>query len=180
MSRLKFLDETALKTNMVRRHGRAKRGQRVVDHTAFGHWKTTTFICALTDQGLEAEMVVDGPMNGPTFLAYVQQILVPTLRTGDIVIMDNLPCHKSAAVIEAIESAGASVNYLPPYSPDLNPIENVYSKMKSIFRAAAERTVEGLWNLAGRMFQYFSPTECRRYFRHCGYRGDSIAGVTLT
>ncbi len=163
---------------MIRRYGRALRGQRLVDHTAYGHWKTTTLVCALTHRGLDAPMVVDGPMNGPTFLAYVQTILVPTLRPGDLVVMDNLACHKSVAVRQAIEAAGARAVYLPPYSPDLNPIENAYSKVKSILRKAAERTVEGLWSLAGRLHDYFAPDECQRYLRHCGYTAVSNAGVT--
>lgn len=167
--RLVFLDETSLRTNMIRRYGRARRGQRLVDHTPYGHWKTTTFVCALRQEGLGAPMVVDGAMNGATFLAYVRQVLCPTLRPGDIVVLDNLSSHKSPAVQAALAAVGAEAIYLPPYSPDLNPIELAFSKLKWLVRSAGERTVEGLWELAGRLLDAFSPDECRRYLRHCGY-----------
>jgi transposase len=174
VERLVFLDETGLTTNMVRRYGRARQGQRVVDYTPHGHWKTTTFISALRHDRLTAPMVLDGPMNAAVFLAYVRQVLVPTLSCGDIVVMDNLPSHKAAGVREAIEAAGARLVYLPPYSPDLQPIEMVYSKFKWLVRSAAERTVEGLWSLTGKLLDQFPAEECRRYLRHCGY------GVTPT
>jgi transposase len=167
--RLVFIDETGLRTNLVRRYGRARRGQRLIDRTPHGHWKTTTFVSALRHDRLTAPMVVDGAMNSAVFLAYVRQVLVPTLSLGDIVVMDNLSSHKAAGVQQAIESAGATLVYLPPYSPDLNPIENAYSKFKWLVRSAAERTVEGLWSLAGRLLDQFPPDECRRYLRHCGY-----------
>lgn len=167
--RLVFLDETWAKTNMTRRRGRCRRGQRLVAKVPYGHWKTTTFVGALRAEGLTAPMVVDGPMNGPTFLSYVQQQLAPTLRPDDVVVMDNLSAHKVAGVREAIEAVGASVAYLPPYSPDLNPIELVFAKLKWLLRSAAERTMEGLWNLLGKLLDHFSPAECARYLRHCGY-----------
>ena len=142
-------------------------------------WKTTTLVSALRHDRLEAAMVIDGPMNGPLFNAYIEQVLVPTLKPGDIVVMDNLACHKSVRVRQSLAAAGAQAVYLPPYSPDLNPIENAYAKVKAIARQAAERTVEGLWNLAGRLLDSFAPDECRRYFRHCGYQDTTAAGVTL-
>ena len=134
-----------------------------------GHWKTTTFIGALRAEGLTAPTVVDGAMNGPTFLAYIQQQLAPVLRRGDIVVMDNLSAHKVAGVRAAVEAVGANVAYLPPYSPDLNPIELAFAKWKWLLRSAAERTRDGLWNLCGRLVDQFSPDECSRYLRHCGY-----------
>lgn len=154
---------------MCRRYGRSRRGKRLIAAVPHGHWKTTTFVAALRAEGLTAPLVVDGAMNGRIFLAYVQQQLVSTLRPGDIVVMDNLSAHKVAGVREAIEAVGARVAYLPPYSPDLNPIELVFSKLKWLTRSAAERTVEGLWNLLGRLLDHFSPDECQRYFAHCGY-----------
>jgi transposase len=169
VERLVFIDETGLRTNMVRHYGRARRGQRLVAYAPHGHWKTTTFVSALRHDRLTAPMVVDGAINGTIFLAYVLKVLVPTLGPGDIVIMDNLSSHKTAGVRRAIEAAGASVAYLPPYSPDLNPIEMVFSKLKWLVRSAAERTVEGLWRLAGRLLDRFPATECARYLRHCGY-----------
>lgn len=169
VERLVFLDETWAKTNMTRRWGRCLRGQRLVAKVPQGHWKTTTFVGALRADGLTAPTVVDGAMNGPTFLAYVQQQLAPTLRAGDVVVMDNLSAHKVAGVREAIEAAGASVAYLPPYSPDLNPIELVFAKLKWLLRSAAERTVKGLWNLLGKLLDDFPAAECGRYLRHCGY-----------
>jgi transposase len=171
--RLVFLDETWAATNMSRRYGRSRRGQRLVAKVPHGHWKTTTFVAALRQDSLTAPTVVDGAMNGPIFLAYVQQQLVPTLRPGDIVVMDNLSAHKVAGVREAITSVGAKVVYLPPYSPDLNPIELVFSKLKWLTRSAAERTIDGLWAFLGRVLDHFPPDECRRYFQHCGYATQS-------
>jgi transposase len=167
---LVFIDETWAKTNMTRPRGRSLRGTRLVAHVPHGHWKTTTFLAALRCSGLTAPLVVDGAINGPVFLAYVQQQLVPTLQPGDIVIMDNLNAHKVAGVRAAIEGAGARVAYLPPYSPDLNPIETVFSKFKSLLRSAAERTVETLWNTCGKLLDEFSESECRKHIHHCGYR----------
>ena len=169
VEQLVFIDETGLTTNMVRRYGRAPQGQRLVDRTPHGHWKTTTFVSALRHDRLTAPMVVDGPMNSAVFLAYVRQVLVPTLNAGNIVVMDNLSSHKAAGVRQAIEAVGARLVYLPPYSPDYNPIEMAYSKLKWLVRSAAQRTVEGLWSLVGRLLNQFPAGECRRYLRHCGY-----------
>jgi transposase len=166
---LVFLDETWAKTNMTRARGRCPRSERLVAKVPQGHWKTTTFVAALRADGLTAPTVVDGAMNGATFLAYVRQQLVPTLRAGDIVVMDNLAAHKVAGVREAISAVGASVVYLPPYSPDLNPIELVFAKVKWLLRSAAERTVDGLWRRLGAVIDEFPCAECLRYFRHCGY-----------
>jgi transposase len=135
----------------------------------YGHWQTTTFVGALRVEGMMAAMVLDGALNGAAFLAYVEQVLVPELRPGDVVIMDNLGSHLVAGVRKAIEGAEAQLLYLPPYSPDLNPIENAFSKLKRLLRRAAERTVEGLWAAIGRLLDRFDPCECRNYFRHCGY-----------
>jgi transposase len=168
-ARLVFLDETAAKTNLTRTHGYAPRGERLTDATPYGHWHTTTFVGALRADGFVAPMVIDGAVNGELFLAYVERVLVPELRAGDVVVMDNLSSHKAAGVRRAIEAAGGRVLYLPPYSPDLNPIENAFSKLKRLLRAAAERTVEGLWRTIGRLIDRFAPGECRNYFRHCGY-----------
>jgi transposase len=168
--RLVFIDETWAKTNMTRLRGRAPRGARLIAHVPHGHWKTTTFLAALRTSGLTAPLVVDGAINGAIFRAYVEQQLVPTLRPGDMVIMDNLAAHKVIGVREAIESVGAEVLYLPPYSPDLNPIETVFSKFKHLLRSAAERTVEALWQTCGRLVDLFQEPECRNHFRHCGYR----------
>jgi transposase len=166
---LVFLDETWAKTNMARPRGRSRRGTRLMAKLPYGHWKTTTFVAALRSGGLTAPTVVDGAMNGATFLAYVQQQLVPTLVAGDLVIMDNLAAHKVAGVREAIEAAGAKVVYLPPYSPDLNPIELVFSKLKWLLRSAQTRTVDRLYSLLGTLLDQFPSDECRRYLRHCGY-----------
>ena len=167
--RLVFIDETGVNTKMTRTYGRSPRGSRVVAKVPHGHWKTTTFVAALRDEGLTAPTVIDGAMNGDLFLAYVQQQLVPALKPGDIVVMDNLASHKRAGVREAIEAAGAQLVYLPPYSPDLNPIELAFSKLKWLVRSAEERTVEGLWNFLGQVLDRFTATECLNYFRHCGY-----------
>ena len=168
--RLVFIDETWAKTNMIRRHGRCPTSQRLVDKSPHGHWKTTTFLAALRHDGLTAPLVVDGAINGAIFLAYVRQQLVPTLRPDDIVIMDNLSAHKVAGVREAIEAAGARLVYLPPYSPDLNPIEQVFAKLRRLLQSAAARTVADLWRTIGQVVDCFSPTECTNYLRHCGYR----------
>lgn len=167
---LVFLDETWAKTNMTRPRGRSRCGQRLVADVPAGHWKTTTFLAALRVSGLTAPLVVDGAINGELFLGYVEQHLVPTLRPGDIVVMDNLSSHKRQGVREAIEGTGARLVYLPPYSPDFNPIEQVFSKFKWHLRSRAERTVEGLWNACGQLLDHFGESECRNYFRHSGYR----------
>lgn len=135
----------------------------------YGHWKTTTFVAGLRYDGLTAPLVIDGPMNGEWFLIYVEQVLAPTLSEGDVVIMDNLPAHKVAGIREAIEARGARLLYLPAYSPDLNPIEQFFAKLKSLLRKAAARSVETLWRLIGRIIRRFSPTECANYFRNVGY-----------
>jgi len=149
-------------------------GKRVVDHVPHGHWKTTTFLAALRHDGLTAPLVVDGAINGEVFLAYVQQQLVPTLRKGDIVVMDNLSSHKVVGVRKAIESAGAKILYLPPYSPDLNPIEMVFSKLKTLVRKAKMRTMETLWKKLGELCDRFPPQECQNYFRHAGYKINNV------
>jgi transposase len=167
---LVFIDETWAKTNMTRPRGRSLCGTRLVDKTPHGHWKTTTFVAALRASGLTAPLVLDGAINGVSFLAYVRQVLVPTLRAGDVVVMDNLSSHKKAGVREAIEAVGAKLLYLPPYSPDFNPIELAFSKFKWLLRTGKERTVEALWNTCGQLLDRFTEHECRNYFRHCGYR----------
>jgi transposase len=167
--RLVFIDETWAKTNMTRLYGRSLVGERLIDKVPHGHWQTTTFLAALRYEGLTAPMVADGPIDGDLFLAYVRQQLVPILKPGDIVVMDNLSSHKVAGVREAITSAGACLWYLPPYSPDLNPIEQVFSKLKSILRREKARTQAGLWSLLGRVVDLVSPKEAAAFFRHCGY-----------
>lgn len=166
---LVFLDETWAKTNMTRTRGRAPRGIRLVDYVPHGHWITTTLLAGLRLEGLTAPLVVNGPINGEIFLAYVQQHLAPTLKPGDIVIMDNLSSHKVTGVRDAIEAAGASLQFLPPYSPDFNPIEQVFSKLKALLRKAGERTLSALWDRIGKLLDCFQPAECRNYFRHSGY-----------
>jgi transposase len=166
---LVFVDETWASTNMTRRYGRAPVGERLVCPVPYGHWKTTTFVAALRVGGLTAPMVVDGAVNGDLFVAYVEQILAPSLRPGDLVVMDNLSCHKRLGVQRAIEKAGATLVFLPPYSPDFNPIELAFSKLKALLRAAENRSVEALWDFLGRVLDAFGAEECRNYFRHCGY-----------
>ena len=167
--RLVFIDETGASTKMARLYGRSPYGQRCVAAIPHGHWKTTTFVGALRATGMTAPMVLDGPMDGMAFEAYVTQVLVPTLRPGDIVVMDNLAAHKRAEVRIAIEAAGARLLYLPPYSPDLNPIEMAFSKLKALLRKAAERTIPALWSRIGELIDAFAPQECANYFKHAGY-----------
>ena len=155
---------------MTRTYGRSERGTRVIERVPCGRWETTTFVGALRADGFVAPLTLDGPINGRLFLAWVEQHLAPTLSAGDVVVMDNLSSHKVAGVREAIESVGAELRYLPPYSPDLNPIELAFSKLKKLLRDGAERTVDKLWNLCGRILDEFTPQECRNYFKHCGYR----------
>lgn len=157
---------------MARLRGRAPCGERCRAGVPHGHWKTTTFTSALRLDGMTAPFVYDGAMNGTVFRAYVEQVLVPTLQLGDIVVMDNLPAHKAAGVREAIEQAGATLRFLPPYSPDFNPIENAFAKLKALLRAMAERTVTALWNAVGSIVELFSPTECANYFKAAGYEPD--------
>jgi transposase len=167
--RLVFVDETWASTNMARRYGRSPRGRRLVCPVPHGHWQTTTFVAALRAEGLTAPMVIDGAVNGDLFAAYVEQVLVPALRPGDVVVMDNLSGHKRAEVRRAIEAAGCRLLYLPPYSPDLSPIELAFAKLKALLRSAGQRAVEGLWSFLGQALDAFAPAECRNYFRHCGY-----------
>jgi transposase len=155
---------------MARTHARTPRGQRAIGAVPHGHWKTSTFLAALRCDRLTAPCVIDGPINGLTFQAYVEQILVPTLRPGDIVIIDNLGSHKGKAARRAIELAGATLLFLPPYSPDLNPIEQVFAKLKAMLRKAATRSVDALWTAVGSLLDRFSPRECARYVQHAGYR----------
>ena len=154
---------------MARRCGRAKRGERCVAAVPHGHWKTTTFTGALRMGAMTAPMVLDGPMNGVAFRAYVSEVLAPTLTPGDIVIMDNLPAHKNQEIRELIEARGAELRYLPPYSPDLNPIENAFSKLKAILRKAAARSVDDLWAVIGEAIPKFTESECRNFFLAAGY-----------
>lgn len=154
---------------MARRYGRCPRGQRLLCKEPWGHWKTTTFTAALRCNGVTAPLVLDGPMNGERFRAYVEQFLVPTLKEGDVVIMDNLPSHKVTGIREAIELVGAKLLYLPPYSPDLNPIEQVFSKFKALLRKAAARTIDALWKAIAKVLDAFSKDECAAYLRNSGY-----------
>ena len=169
-----FLDETGASTTMTRRSGWGERGERLVDAAPYGHWKTTTFVAGLRASGIIAPFVLDGPMNGEAFRVYVEQVLASELEpgdvvAGDVVAMDNLQAHKVVGVAEAIRAVGASVLYLPSYSPDLNPIEQVFAKLKELLRKAAARTKEALWDAIGRHLDDFSPEECRNYLAHCGY-----------
>ncbi|WP_241771255.1 IS630 family transposase [Acidisphaera rubrifaciens] len=169
---LVFIDETGASTKMARMRGRAPRGERCRAAVPHGHWKTTTFTGALRLSGMTAPMALDGPMNGAAFLAYVEQVLAPTLRPGDVVVMDNLPAHKRTGVRDAIEAAGARLRFLPPYSPDFNPIENAFAKLKALLRRAAARTLDGLWNAIGHALPLFSPAECANYFTAAGYKPE--------
>lgn len=155
---------------MARRYGRSARGQRLVAAVPHGHWMTSTFVAGLRCSGITAPCVIDGAINGETFLAYVEQFLAPTLAPGDIVVMDNLSSHKVAGVREAIAARGASLLYLPPYSPDLNPIEQLFAKLKALLRAAAARSVHDLWAVLASFLQRFLPAECANYLANAGYR----------
>jgi transposase len=168
-ARLVFIDETWAKTNMTRTHGRAPRGQRLHAKVPYGHWKTMTFVAALRHDRIDAPFVLDGPVNGACFLAYVQRCLLPTLKPGDVVVMDNLSSHKRQAVRQAIRSVGAKLWFLPPYSPDLNPIEQVFAKLKTLLRKAEERTPTATWKRIGALLEHFAPAECANYIRHSGY-----------
>ncbi len=168
-ARLVFIDETWAKTNMTRSHGRCRRGQRLVAKVPHGHWQTMTFLAALRRDRITAPCVLDGPINGLSFTAYVEQLLVPTLAPGDVVVMDNLGSHKGRAVRAAIRAAGAKLFFLPPYSPDLNPIEQVFAKLKTLLRKAAERTVEDTWRRIGALLDHFSSAECANYLANSGY-----------
>lgn len=173
-SRLVFIDETWIKTNMAPLRGWGVKGERLRGFAPHGHWRTLTFLGALRADGLTAPCVLDGPINGASFRAYVGQLLVPTLRPGDIVVMDNLGSHKSAAVRQMIRAAGARLWFLPPYSPDLNPIEQVFSKIKHWMRVAQMRTVDDLWRHIGQLVSAISPTECANFIANAGYASLKI------
>jgi transposase len=168
-TRLVFIDETGTSTNMSRLRGRCHRGRRLVAKVPHGHWKITTFVAGLRHDGITAPFVIAEPMNGTIFRAYLEQCLVPTLKPGDIVVMDNLSAHKNEEVRKIIESAGAELRYLPPYSPDLNPIEQAFAKLKAHLRKAAERSIPALWDRIGSTLNTFSPEECKNFFTHVGY-----------
>jgi transposase len=181
LARLVFIDETCTNTAMVRLRGRAPRGELLVDYAPHGAWKTVTFVGALRQRGMTAPFVIEGAMNGPMFLAYVRQCLVPTLKRGETVLMDNLPVHKVAGVAEPIQAAGAILIYLPKYSPDLNPIELAFS-IKVHLRKAAEHTIPRLLRRVGRVVTDFSAQECRNFFRHAGYvrtRPESALAIRI-
>ena len=167
-----FLDETWASTSMARLRGRATKGERLRMGVPHGHWKTTTLVAGLRLDGIAAPFVLDGPINREAFEAYVAQVLVPELRPGDVVIMDNLSSHKGPRVRQLIETAGARMLLLPPYSPDFNPIEKAFAKLKALLRKAAERTVAGLWDAIGRLIDSFSPQECANYFAAAGYEPE--------
>ena len=164
-----FIDETWAKDNMTRLRGRCRRGQRLIGKVPMARWQTTTFLAALRIDRMTAPMVLDGPIDGEWFLAYVEQVLCPTLGAGDIVILDNLGSHRSDKIRQAIEAHGATLLYLPKYSPDLNPIENAFAKLKAALRRAAARSTEALWTCIGQIIGTYTPRECANYFRAAGY-----------
>ena len=164
-----FLDECGVTTDLLRRYGRSPAGTRLRDHTPCSHWQTHTVVAALRLEGLRAPAVFDGPIDNPTFLAYVEQVLAPTLQPGDVVVLDNLAVHKQPAVRAAIEAVGAQLRFLPPYSPDFNPIELAFAKLKAFLRAARPRTFDHVCALIAAALELFTPTECRNFVRHCGY-----------
>ena len=164
-----FLDETGATTAMLSRYGWGPRSERLVDTAPQGHWRTTTFVAGLRETGIIAPLVLDGPMTGAVFRTYVEKVLTPTLQPGDVVVLDNLPAHKVKGVREAVLAAGAGLLYLPPYSPDLNPIELLFAKLKTLLRKAATRSREALWSTIGHLLDAFSPDECRNYLVNCGY-----------
>jgi len=168
-ARLVFIDETWAKTNMIRSHGWCARGKPLNAKAPHGHWRTMTFIAALRCDRIDAPFVLDGPVNGEWFTAYVREVLAPTLGPGDIVVMDNLGSHKGKAVRQALRAAGARLFFLPPYSPDLNPIEQVFAKLKTLLRKAEERTVEATWRRIGELLDHFQPNECAKYLTNSGY-----------
>jgi transposase len=168
-ARLVFIDETGTSTSMARLRGRAKRGERVVGRVPWGHWKILTFVAGLRQDGVTAPFVIDRAMTRAIFLEYLRRCLVPTLRPGDIVVMDNLPAHKGEAVRKTIEEAGAELRYLPAYSPDLNPIEQAIAKLKAHLRKAQERTIDALWRRIGKLIDLFPPHECANFFANSGY-----------
>jgi transposase len=168
-ARFVFLDETGTATNMARRYGRSLSEGRLVAAVPHGHWRTTTFVAGLRQTGIVAPLVLDGPMTGPAFCAYVEQFLAPALAPGDVVVLDNLAAHRVDGIRPAIKAAGASILYLPPYSPDLNPIEQLFAKLKALLRKAAARTKDTLWATIGRLLATVPPAECANYLSHCGY-----------
>jgi transposase len=168
-ARFVFLDETGTATNMARRYGRCPSDQRLVAAVPHGHWRTTTFVAGLRQIGIVAPLVLDGPMTGTAFRAYVEQFLAPALEPDDVVVLDNLAAHKVDGVRQAIAAAGASILYLPPYSPDLNPIERLFAKLKTLLRKAAARTKDQLWSTIGRLLEAYTRAECTNYLNHCGY-----------
>ena len=172
LERLAFIDETSVKTNMAKTMGWAPLGQRLVDHTPFGHWHTQTFIGALRHDRLDAPWVISGAMNKEMFDLYVTSQLVPTLREGDVIILDNLSSHKSTGAAQALRDIGAWFLFLPPYSPDLNPIEMAFSKLKALLRKAAARTYDGLWQAVGNVCNLFTDEECFNFFKAAGYGTD--------
>ena len=167
--RLIFIDETGTSTNMARLRGRARRGARLIGKVPHGHWKITTFVAGLRCDEITAPFVIDKPMNSAIFLTYLEKCLVPILKPGDVVVLDNLTSHKNDEVRRIIEAAGATLLYLPPYSPDFNPIEQAFAKLKAHLRKAAERSVPALWDRIGVVLNIFSADECRNFFRHAGY-----------
>lgn len=169
-NRVVFIDETWAKTNMTRTYGRSERGARLPAKTPYARWETTTFLGAMRSTGFVAPLCVDGAINSELFAGWVEQHLAKTLRPGDVVVMDNLSSHKTRRVLTAVEGVGAEVRYLPPYSPDLNPIELAFSKFKKLLRDGAQRTTAKLWQLCGQVLDLFTEQECRNYLRHCGYR----------
>ncbi len=170
--RLVFIDETWAKTNMARAYGRCRRGARLIGRVPHGHWKTSTFVAGLRHDGITAPFVIDRPINGLIFRIYVERVLAPTLRPGDVVILDNLGSHKGAEVRRLIQARGAELRFLPPYSPDLNPIELAFAKLKAQLRKAAERSVEDLWRRIGTLLETVTPQECANYFSHAGYASN--------
>jgi transposase len=168
-ARLVFVDETWAKTNMARLRGRCRVGERLVEKVPHGHWKTTTLIAALGRRGMRCSMTVDGAVNRDVFEAFAGQVLGPTLTPGDVVVMDNLSSHKGATVRELIEGRGATLLFLPPYSPDLNPIELAFAKLKQLLRSAGHRTMTALWSDVQRMLDCVAPSDAANFVRHCGY-----------
>ncbi len=169
LERLVFLDETWLKTNMVKTTGWAPVGERLVDHAPFGHWNTQTFIAALRHDRLDAPWVIPGAINAELFSTYIETQLAPTLSPGDVVILDNLSSHKSPRAARALKEVGAWFLFLPPYSPDLNPIEMAFAKLKALIRKEAARTYDNLWKAVGQVRDIFSPNECKNYLKAAGY-----------
>jgi transposase len=174
-----FVDESGVATDLIRRYARSRRGTRIGDHAPCGHWETNTVVAALRTTALTATAVFDGPMDAVTFQAYVEQVLVPTLRPGDVVVLDNLAAHKQPEVREAIEHAGALLRFLPPYSPDFNPIEQAFATLKAFLRAARPRTFDQICEVIAVALKLYTPDECANYVRHCGYRITTPKSKTL-